>query len=270
MTRTPALLLSSLLVLGLLAIPAAGRAQLNDTSWNEALTLSTNLVTDYYPGEDPAVPEPQAGSLSGTNYGADGNITFASGGPPNAYSYTNASYTSGISYLAVSAYCRIDFQFAVRQTSAPPVSVTAVPVNVTVSGTVGVSGGIFASANSQVNLASFQGPIQSWEVSVDNSSGTASDSFGETVQYQLAPDLVIDGDMTSDAGIAGEVLVMGTNATANAYVDPVIEIADETIPGSSDSYRDHYEIEFSPGYFALVPAPVEKTTWGRIKQLYTH
>ena len=267
MTRTTPILVACLGALGLFLTATPIRAQLSDAAWNETLTLTTNLGTDYYPGVDPAVPEPQVGSLSGTNYGADGSVTFGSG-PPNVTSSANATYTSGITYLGVTSYCRIDFQFAVRQTSAPPVAVTTVPVNVTVQGTVGVAGGIFASAFSTVNLATFQGPIASWAAGVDNSAGTATDGFNETVQIDLAPDLVVDGDMTADAGIAGEVLVTGTFATASSWVDPVIAVADETIPGSSDSYRDHYEIEFSPGYYALDQSPVERTTWGKIKRLY--
>lgn len=269
MTRTaiaPALVCA----LGLLLVAAPGQAQLADVSWQETLTLSTNLETDPHLGLDNAVPEPLTGSLSGSNYGAAGSVSFAAG-PPNVTCNTNANYTSGVTYLSVSTYCRIDFTFAVRQTSAPPVAVSTVPVVITVAGSCDVTGAIFASAFSEVNLAnSIQGPLAAWSAGVDNSAGNDSDAFSDTNTFNFAPDLVIEGDMTASAGIAGEVLTSGTAATANAYLDPVIEVADQTIPGSSDSYRDHYQIEFAPGYWALGQAPAERTTWGRIKQLYTN
>jgi len=48
----------------------------------------------------------------------------------------------------------------------------------------------------------------------------------------------------------------------------VIEISDEIIPGSSANYRDHFAIEYGPGYYALGPTPTVPTSWGRVKALY--
>lgn len=41
------------------------------------------------------------------------------------------------------------------------------------------------------------------------------------------------------------------------------------IPGTTDNFRDFYEVEFSPGYWALgFPTATTPTSWGRIKSLY--
>jgi hypothetical protein len=84
----------------------------------------------------------------------------------------------------------------------------------------------------------------------------------------LAPDEVVSGEIFVDASIGAESPTEGTASTAEATFDPVIEIADMTIPGTTASYRDYFTVEFSPGYFALGQVPVERTTWGQIKRLY--
>ena len=57
-----------------------------------------------------------------------------------------------------------------------------------------------------------------------------------------------------------------TMGSAVGMVDPIIEVADEVIPGTSSSYRDFFEIEFSPGYDAQTP--VRRATFGEIKRRF--
>ena len=79
---------------------------------------------------------------------------------------------------------------------------------------------------------------------------------------------VLNASLIAQASITAFGVDAG-GASASAFVDPIIEVADETIPGTSDSYRDHFDIEFGNGYYALGdPTPVEPATWGRIKSLY--
>jgi len=51
-------------------------------------------------------------------------------------------------------------------------------------------------------------------------------------------------------------------------IDPVIEVADEVIPGTAVNYRDYFGVEFAPGYDALGSVPTRNATWGMIKKRY--
>jgi hypothetical protein len=166
----------------------------------------------------------------------------------------------------------INYQFAVRETSSPPVSVSTVPVNVQVQGTADADGdgALFAQASAGANFWSLvQGTMDVWQVSADNSQGQASDSFNESVQYMLEPDEVVNGGLQVSANINPKKMQNNTSSSSIGWADPIIEIADETIPGGGGAtYRDHYEIEFANGYWALGSIPVQDTTWGKIKRLY--
>ena len=270
----PALLIVAgiLLVISILVLPVPGHAQLVPTAWNESLSFGADQQSDSHAGVDPDNPEPQSGSLSGSSWNLDGSITFGPAGPPQATSTINGSYNSGLSgFLGGTAYVRIDFEWAVRQTSTPPVSVSLVPVKVEADGKAEADGdaAMFAVADADFNIATISGPLMSLEAIVDNSSGSAVDSFEVDTTIMLAPDVVVFGDLTASANIAAEVLQGGTSSSATAFIDPVFEVSDELIPGTSSSYKDFFEVEFGAGYFALGnPTPVKTTTWGKIKSLY--
>jgi hypothetical protein len=72
--------------------------------------------------------------------------------------------------------------------------------------------------------------------------------------------------MTATASMGTVSTGGAATGTATGMIDPVIEIADQTIPGTSSSYRDYYTLEFSEGYDAQTP--VERTTFGRIKRMF--
>ncbi len=55
--------------------------------------------------------------------------------------------------------------------------------------------------------------------------------------------------------------------STTGMIDPVIEIVDDPIPGSSGSYRECFSIEFSEGYDAQT-TPVKRITRGELKRLY--
>ena len=167
----------------------------------------------------------------------------------------------------------VNFQFAVREKSSPPVTVDTVPVNVYGVGTADTDGDaeLYASASAGLSFWSLvQGTIEVWQVSVNNMEGPASESHTQDSQYLLEPDEVVNGGITVSAVVNPSTMQPGTSSSSMGWVDPIIEVADEAIPGGGGStYRDHYEIEFAPGYWALGTMPVQETTWGRIKQLYT-
>ena len=86
----------------------------------------------------------------------------------------------------------------------------------------------------------------------------------------LAPDEVVNGSISVSANIWPNEMQAGSSSSSTGWVDPIVSIANQTIPESSANYRDHYEIEYAPGYWALGSTPVQETTWGRIKQLYAN
>jgi hypothetical protein len=270
----PALLLGAgvLVAFSLFVLPVPGHAQLTPTAWNESLSFSADQENDSFVGVDPDNPEPQSGSLSGSSWSLDGSISFGPAGPPQATSMINGSYNSGLTgFMGGTAYVRIDFEWAVRQTATPPVSVNEVPVKIEADGKAEADGdaAMFAVADADFNIATISGPLMSLEALVDNSSGSAVDSFEVTTTIMLAPDAVVFGDLTANANIAAEVLQGGTSSSATAFIDPVFEVSDDLIPGTSSRYKDFFEVEFGAGYYALGnPTPVETTTWGKIKSLY--
>jgi len=254
-----------------LLTPSPGHAQLSETMWSESLSLSADASSAGQPGVDSALPEPLIDNLSGSQYSIDGSVSFGPPGPPQATSTVSGSYTSGLNtYLGGSAYVRIDFSFQVRQTSPPPVSVSAVPISVHAAGTVNASGdaAMFANAYSSFDLSTIQGPLVSYDIMASNATGGSSDSFNETYQTTLAPDFTVSGAMTASANVGAEGPQPNIQGTATAFIDPVIEVVDDVIPGTSSSYRDYFDIEFGSGYFALDTTPVEPTTWGQLKTRY--
>ena len=82
---------------------------------------------------------------------------------------------------------------------------------------------------------------------------------------------MVTGFILASAQITTGDLGATDNASAEAFVDPIFVVSSDIIPGTSTRYDEVYEVEFSPGYWALGnPAPVEPSTWGMIKQLYTN
>jgi len=267
-TVFPVLLVFVVIVL---LAPSTGHAQLSATMWNESLSLDADATSGGQPGADSELPEPLSDNLSGSQYSIDGSVSFGPPGPPQATSTVSGSYTSGLNnFLGGNAYVRIDFTFQVRQTSSPPVSVSAVPITVHAAGSVNATGdaAMFANASSSFELFTSQGPLVSYDVMASNGTGGSSDSFNEMFQTTLAPDLTVSGAMTASANVGAEGLQPNIQGSATAFIDPVIEVVDDVIPGTGSSYRDYFDIEFGSGYFALDTVPVEPATWGQIKTRY--
>jgi hypothetical protein len=244
---------------------------LENAAWIESVVLTSSDSSLTRDGVDDAVPEPLTASLVGTGYSLDGQVVFPQEGAPNVDVTLGAQHQGGLTLTGSLVGCRIDFQFRVLESATPPVPVTTVPVHIHAQGTADATGDstLRAASFSRFTLISIA-LLESWDVSADNVGGGAppSDSFDNDDQLELAPDEVVSGEIFVDASIGAESPTEGTASTAEATFDPVIEIADMTIPGTTASYRDYFTVEFSPGYFALGQVPVERTTWGQIKRLY--
>ena len=61
----------------------------------------------------------------------------------------------------------------------------------------------------------------------------------------------------------------GQWAEATATITPNFAITTDLIPGTNSKYSNYFEIEYSPGYWALGnPTPVQTSTWGKMKSHY--
>jgi len=258
--------LSSIVLLG--ATSPGSAQQPTTTQWNEALSLTADLQMGGAGGADSEVPESLSDELSGAQYSVNGSVTFGTSGPPQVTCTVTGSYTSGLqTYLAGSAYARIDFQFRVHQTATPPVPVSTVPITVHTEATGEASGTMNSFGYASFELLSFTGPIVDYSISVGSYSPPASDSFNETYAMDAVPDQIYEGAMTANAGLGVEELQSSLAGTATTFIDPVIEIGDEVIVGTTSNYRDYFTIEFGSGYM-LGSVPVQPATWGEIKSRY--
>jgi hypothetical protein len=270
---TLSLFLSAVVLLSLLLVPTTGSAQLSDVVWSETAYVHADNTSDEKAGVDTDAPEPLSAMLTGSSYSIDGSVSFASPGPPNSTTTMNASYVSGLAeFLGGAAACQILFQFTVSEISSPPVSINTVPVTISATGSAEAGGDsqLYAEGEVIFSVGPVSEPLIWWTAVADNSQGQASDFFDETTQIELAPGASVNVNMANASELYPQgALQPGTSANCTAYVDPVFTIADELIPGGGGAtYGDHYEVQVSPGFWALGQVPVEPTSWGRIKRLF--
>jgi len=105
------------------------------------------------------------------------------------------------------------------------------------------------------------------EASTTGDTGPILLDATQTVSIQ--PGVVLDGSISVLAIAA--LFTVSTDIGATASVGPAFEITGDFIPGTESQYRDFFEIEYSPGYWALRDTtPVAPTTWGKLKAFYSH
>jgi hypothetical protein len=260
-----------LLLSGPALFPPEALCQLHDVEWKEAVTLGSQLGTVTYEGADAVRPEPQDAVVGANGYVLSGSVTFDPG-PPNTRTSIEGDNTGTFFDMVGQAVSTIVFEFVVRETSPPPAAVSRVPVTAVLRGgaTAGGDAALFASGFASADLSTPRGSVGYWSTEVDNAGGPASREFNETVRHELSPHVIVTGTLTARSRMATDIRERRTTASASAWVDPVIAIADETIPGTAVNYRDHFQIETAPGYWALDTVPARTTTWGKIKRLYMH
>lgn len=253
-------------------VPALAAAQLQATQWFETLSVQANNANDTVLGSMVAQPEALETSVIDGGAGSSSQVTFGSPGPPSGTATVSAFAELNETDLTAVANITINFFFRVVQTATPPVSVTDVPISVTATGSVeaGGSAHIMAQCLSDVTILRNQVVILDVSAAADNNpvSGAPTEAaFDETAVANVPVGSVMSGALIAQASIGGFDVDPGS-ASATAYVDPVIEVSPGLIPGTSESYRDYFDIEFGPGYFALGETPVQPTTWGDLKARY--
>lgn len=260
-------------ILAFCTLPAAASAQLQATQWYETTNVQANELTDQNLGLDIAIPETVISEVSDGVAGSAATVNHGPPGPPSGTAGINAYSELAGSDLTAVANMTVNFFARLIQTSPPPVSVTTVPVSFSASGTVNASGtpSIQGQCLSNVTILLGLDPVLTADIRASNNPGSGyptSDSFDESTVSNVALGDLINASLIAQASVTAFGADAGS-VTATAFVDPVIEVMDQTIPGTSSSYRDYFEVEFGPGYYALGnPTPVVPTTWGDIKTRY--
>jgi hypothetical protein len=260
----------------LLLLPGRVEAQfpLSPALWDENIsllvqTLETN--SSSFMGSDPEVPEPHLEELSGTGYNVSGSVAFPSGNFPEGTAEVTWDIGELGAALQLSSSVGIDFQVRVVETATPPVSVTEVPVHLQASGSASVVQFFGPRATS---FFRFQAPTtlvlitRNLDLYGDPDSTKTTDSFTIDETPLIPPDLVVLVSMSATASMGTVSTGGAASGSATGMIDPVIEISDETIPGTSDSYRDYYVLELSDGVTS--PVPVQRVTFGKLKQMFIH
>jgi len=261
-SRTLVLVAGSLLLLA----PVVS-AELSNTQWQESTQVSRDEQSDVDAGE-PSVPVSTSSSLTGVLASVFYPTTPS---PPSVTSTVSGSASAD--EVNAWAFAAVTFQFQLNETTTPPVSITSVPMAATAKGTADASGTSEFSATARAGLTlvgESVGALVTLEACAKSPGPSASAAFNETVSFSIDPAEVVTGNLLASAQISMFSPASG-NAGAEAFIDPIIVVSSDIIPGTSTRYDEVYEVEFSPGYWALGnPTPVEASTWGRIKQLYTH
>ena len=267
--------LSIFLTAAMLVLAGGAQAQLAPTFWSENISLDVQAGIDNqntsFMGADMEAPESHTEQLTGNDFEVTGSVLFGTTAVPEGTAQVTWDISPVGASLNLSSILNIDFQARVIETATPPVSVSEVPVRIVSNGSVAVEQFFGPRATS-----SFQFRVLTTTVLVtgnldlygDPESTTTTDSFSIDQVEMVPPNLVALVSMTATASMGTVGTGGAATGAATAMIDPIIEVADQTIPGTSDSYRDYYTIEFSPGYDAQTP--VKKTTFGQIKRRYTN
>jgi hypothetical protein len=255
----------------LLPVPLAAQPALSPALWDENVSLSAGGEDVSFAGSDPFVPEPASEELSGDGYYLAGNVFFGPPGPPEGAAAITWDVPAGGPSVQMATSVSIDFQLAVVQTAAPPGGVTEVPVRVAATGSATATGGVGPVAASIFRFQAVGIEILiTRRVDADDNPDTSipvSDSFDLDETVEIPVDMVVLVSMSAFA--SGTMVDQGAarQGSALGFIDPVVEVADETVPGSSSSYREFFTIEFSEGYDAQ-STPVERTTVGDLKRRF--
>lgn len=248
---------------------ADAQGTLSPAIWQESISLEVQTLevnSTSFMGSDFNMPEPHTETLSGTGYEVSGVVAFGTAAPPVGIAQVNWDISQAGTNLTLSTNTSINFGAKVVQTAEPPVSVTDVPVHLVASGSVDVEPIFGAQATSFFRYQPVGTSVLIQEnLDVDGEDIDPVTEFSIDDTHSIPPDVIILVAMTATARM-GVVGTPATTGSATGMVDPIIEVADELIPGTDSNYRDFFTIEFSPGYDAQTP--VEPMTLGKLKRRF--
>lgn len=228
--------------------PASAKTTLIDASYSYAIETDNGFKEkeSAHPVSSSGKPTAEDGTATG------GYSVFAAStrdevqasiqihAPPN-----NVANFGNLDLAAVSEY---QVAVAVRSGKKPPPSITAVPIEITITGSVSCSSDTVAIASVNVGLVVPLTPMAACNLLPTDKlsfvdSETSPVSIGDPVPIEK--DAI--GHVYNFSAGNGET----ASASVHAVIDPTLEI------DPSFAYADDFELEYSPGY-AAVPEPA---TW---------
>jgi PEP-CTERM motif len=192
--------------------------------------------------------EPQ--SVDGTATGGASASAASSRDEVQAYVQIHAPPNNVANFedIGLSAVSEYQVAVAVRSGKKPPPSITAVPIEITITGSVSCSGfSTEAQATVVVGLVVPLTPSAGCNILPNKPSFVDS----ETVPVSIGTPVPIEKDATADVSAFSAGDGETASASVHAVVDPTLEIDPSFV------YADDFELEYSPGY-AAVPEPA---TW---------
>jgi hypothetical protein len=230
-----------------------------------------NEVFDIGGGIDLSLPEAFNKELSEPGHEVGVEISFRTPGPPQAtIRATGNSITAGVDGMGAASSVNISFQYQVIQIGPPPGNPVLIPIQFIADGRVtATSNNMWTMGHVTFEVIDPDQHHLIWqEIFVHNEMAHPDTSFNvNTVLW--GP---VGGIFTCNMGAQVECFMNQDPLCSGegfAEVDPIIQVDDQIIPGTSANFRDFFQIEFSEGYWALGnPNPTERTTWGQLKRLY--
>ncbi len=269
-TGTPSLLITAALVL--LAGRVEAQGTLGAALWDESISLDVQTIeqeTGSFMGSDPNRPEPGNVALSGTGYEVTGSVAFGTEAPPVGTAQVTWNIGEAGAALSLFSSVSIDFSARVVETAPPPVGVTEVPVHLVANGSATVTEIFGSRATSFFRFQAIGTSVlifENLDVYGDSESPSTATGFAIDETPSIPPGTIILVAMSATSSMGTVGTGGATTGSATGMVDPIIEVADEMIPGTTSSYRDFYAVEFSEGTDAQTP--VERVTLGGLKQLF--
>ena len=255
----------------LLALPISISAQLEPSSWTEWIEFGSGDFNASISGERPHYPDPLSERFYDPHYLCDASVSFPLTGPPSGT--IRGELTIDTPEAAPFLVVRFDFEsfFRVQQLGTPPVAVNFVPVTIQRAGHAEIPVGyppapvpMTVSVHTEFHVSSDLGTIEiADEIAANNFGGAQQSSFAETHQFWLPLQETASVYAFTVLDIGGATSAGSVEATG--WIDPVIEVADAIIAGTSNSYREFFKVETSPGFWAL---PTETKSWGAIKRMF--
>jgi len=266
-----------------LSFGSAEAQLLGQTTWYEKISLLVDSTVQLTTGMDLAAPDAIDDSLTTSGWGASGYLSFGPPGPPDltAHAYAQRSDGGPVDAAIAESKGYVVFQFVVRRTLAPPVSVSLIPVTIEAHGNTFIRGDVVC--DSLGCLVAGQ-PVASAQITITRSNTTLVDrtitsdsstpndrSLILAEDHDTPVDVVVNGRIEVHSTVQMQQLDLNEWGGATATITPDFYVSSEFIPGTYSKYSDYYHLEYSPGYWALGnPTPVQTTTWGKIKSLYSN
>jgi hypothetical protein len=252
-------------------------AQLADAMWIENVSIQVDFDFGGEIGSDNSKPENLSSSRSGDDYVASGSVTYAQSAVPEVTCEASTNYQAGeLTNLIVDTSASVIWRFVVVESASGGPSVSSVPIHVTAQGSASVTAdaATLSAANARFSIRYEEGAVAVVyeDIVANNVGGTTplSDTFAVDDQFPMPIDEVFVALIITGASSRASFDQGPAVGSATGFVDPIIEVADELIPGSSSNYRDYYTVEFSKGHDAGDPStPLRSSpSMGELKSRY--